>query len=456
VKIFWLLLAIAVLLASPAAACNSDEQRKEEAPEQSPSAPVSELSRSVVQIVALVNTEPIWSGSGTVISDQGQILTNAHVVDDRAGDYQLLGVAVTSRPDEPPEPRWVAEILAVDYALDLAVIGIVSDLEGGPAVVDLPAIPLGDSDDVEIGEPLRILGFPGIGGETITYTEGVVSGFTAQKDIPDRAWIKTDTTIAGGNSGGLAANSRGELIGVPTILGSGAEQAPTVDCRNLADTNQDGRVDEDDECVVVGGFINGLRPSNLALPLVQAVDSDRAYVSPYTRQSLPPVGGDETPGPLPDLPSKEFDNLLFADGVEVDGTPGRRVSDLPSGAKELYAFWDYSGITGELTPDVTWDALWLIDGRLAPEASTVGETWIYGVSGQTWVAITNEEGLEEGLYELVLAVDGELLASASIQVGSASTTAARTASEMHHRTLVHDCWPAGCSHAEGFPARRIP
>jgi S1-C subfamily serine protease len=415
----------AVLLGLLWIACGSDEAqdrepRQEEEPGQADAVAPGELARAVVQILAVgEDTQLVWSGSGTVISEDGLILTNAHVVDDRANEYDFLGVAVTSRSDEPPEQRWIAEIVAVDYALDLAVIRPVSDLDGNPPDVDVPFIPLGDSDEVEIGERIRILGFPGIGGETITYTEGAVSGFTAQKGIPVRAWIKTDATIAGGNSGGLAANAAGELIGVPTTLGSGSETAPSVDCRNLTDTNQDGRVDERDNCVVVGGFINGLRPVNLALPLTRAVENDQAYVSPFFTGALPPMGGSETPvGPLPDPPAPAFDNLVFADGVEPEGTPRREVSSLPAGAKGLYAFWDFSGIAGELTPDVTWDALWLIDGELAPEASTVGEPWIYGVSGQTWVAITNEKGLKEGLYELVLAVDGELLASARIAIGS--------------------------------------
>ena len=132
---------------------------------------------------------------------------------------------------------------------------------------------LGDSDSVEIGDSLQILGYPGIGGETITFTEGAVSGFTSDRSVEGRAWIKTDATIAGGNSGGMAANALGELIGVPTIAASGAEGGDIVDCRPVADTNRDGSIDQFDTCVPIGGFINGLRPVNLALPLIAAAQS---------------------------------------------------------------------------------------------------------------------------------------------------------------------------------------
>ena len=80
----------------------------------------------------------------------------------------------------------------------------------------------------------------GIGGDTITFTQGTVSGFNAQQAIADRAWIKTDATIAGGNSGGLAANAAGEIIGIPTIAASN-EQVDPVDCRVIVDTTATAR-----------------------------------------------------------------------------------------------------------------------------------------------------------------------------------------------------------------------
>ena len=76
--------------------------------------------------------------------------------------------------------------------------------------LNLPAIELGDSDSLNLGDRISIFGYPGIGGETVTYTSGNVSGFGGEPGVREsRAWIKTDATIAGGNSGGTAGDAAG-------------------------------------------------------------------------------------------------------------------------------------------------------------------------------------------------------------------------------------------------------
>jgi len=232
---------------------------------------------SVVQIIAVINTGSGnvdgWSGSGSIVSKDGLILTNAHVVlSNPFYTVEKLIVAVTNNPDIPPQRMYLAELAQVNQSLDIAVIRIISDLNGQAvdfATVNLPTVLLGDSDVLKLGDPISVLGYPGIGGETITLTSGEVSGFTSENGIPGRAFIKTSATIAGGNSGGSAVNAAGELIGVPTQLGYGGE-GQFIDCRVLADTNRDGVVDEKDSCVPTGGFINALRPINLAMPYIEA------------------------------------------------------------------------------------------------------------------------------------------------------------------------------------------
>lgn len=214
-----------------------------------------------------------WTGSGTILSPDGLILTNAHVVlPDRYFPVDELIVAMTVGQDQLPEPTYFAEVLQADAALDLAVIRITHDYDGNEvdsASLNLPYVTLGNSDELNLGDRLTIMGYPGIGGDTVTLTSGEVSGFTSQPEWGIRAFIKTSATIAGGNSGGMAADAAGNLIGVPTQLGYGGDDQ-YVDCRVLVDTNRDGFVDEFDSCVPTGGFINALRPVALAMPLIEA------------------------------------------------------------------------------------------------------------------------------------------------------------------------------------------
>lgn len=225
--------------------------------------------------------ERTWSGSGSIISPDGYILTNAHVVlPDEHFPVDALQVWLTVAADRPPVPSYYAAVLQADRALDLAVIRISSDINYKPVnygTLNLPAVQLGNSDRLQIGDDMIILGYPGIGGTTITLTSGKVAGFTSEGGFGERAFVKTSATIAGGNSGGLAANSLGELIGIPTQLGYGGNDQ-FVDCRVLADTNGDGRVDSRDACVPTGGFINALRPVNLALPLIERAKAGQINV----------------------------------------------------------------------------------------------------------------------------------------------------------------------------------
>jgi len=378
------------------------------------------LLRATVQIFALVHEgrqyQPLWTGSGTILTPSGLILTNAHVASDPDPNYRpdALGVAITVRSDDTPELRYLAEIRAIDYDLDLAVIQIVSDLSGNavdPQQLGLTYVPLGDSDTLELGDLLHILGYPGIGGETITFTEGVVSGFTREPGIEGRAYVKTDATIAGGNSGGLAANLSGEMIGVPTQVGYGGAER-FADCRYLADTNGDGVIDENDNCIPVGGFINAIRPVNLAKPLVEAAKSGATVPA--------------TPAPTRPKPGKtsgqaSFSDIVFAPAVDDDDQPTMAVTQLPSGATELYACWEYA----EMADSLTWEARWYLDGEYQADVSWTPAAWKGGESGSWWLSISNENGLIEGVYRLELYVEDRKLVEGSITVGgvaSPSTT----------------------------------
>lgn len=163
-------------------------------------------------------SDVIGTGSGTVVNgEKGFILTNFHVVGDTdTGQYanaaKMAWIALSPNGSmQPPEVRYRAEVVDADAQLDLALLRIVADADGKrtPDNLNLPAIPVGDSATVQIGATVTVLGYPGLGGDTITLTRGTVSGFV-------EGWIKTDAETNPGNSGGAAINAVGELIGVPS------------------------------------------------------------------------------------------------------------------------------------------------------------------------------------------------------------------------------------------------
>ena len=373
------------------------------------------LATATVQIIQLDSSSGslefgCFSGSGSVIRDDGLILTNAHVVEnDPACPYDTIGVALLEAADQPPELLYLADLLVIDPALDLAVVQVAADLEGTPVDTEFPFLALGDSENVDLGDQIRILGYPAIGGDTITLTRGAVSGFTEERDIEGRAWIKTDAAISGGNSGGVAVNEDGQLIGVPTIAGSGANVDPT-DCRVIQDTNGDGFLDSSDSCVPIGGFINGLRPINLAEPLIAEADG----ASPI------PIQPATTPTTVITAADVDFGPLTFSTGVTENDEPVDEVAAIASNAAaRVCGFWDYEG----MSDGARWDALWYLGGEFIEDASFIDTEWFGGASGNWWVCFVGPDGtLEDGTYELLLNVEGELAATEAIIVGGQPTT----------------------------------
>lgn len=282
---------------------------------------------SVIQIWALDQSDtPMWTGSGSIIDSKGYILTNAHVALPEKSDPDVgsLLILFSEKEDEAPIPRYRARTLLADKDLDFAVLRIYADADGNPIDadnLDLPIIPLGNSDEIHLGAALRVLGYPGIGGETITLTTGEVAGFTSEDGVKGRAYIKTSAAIAGGNSGGAGIDPDGVLIGVPTQLGSGS-QDDQFECRRLADTNDDGIIDENDSCISVGGFINALRPINLAKPLIARALNGEIDAPPPAEPERVPVVLPDNPGEqlFADDFSSDTGNWGLTDGIVFDGS----------------------------------------------------------------------------------------------------------------------------------------
>ncbi len=368
---------------------------------------VQNMVRAVVQIFILAQEGedfvPLGTGSGTIVSPEGYILTNAHVATGAGLEERpdALGIAITERSDEPPSLMYLAEVAALDERLDLAVLRIATDLGGrpvDPTTLNLVYISLGDSDLLELGDPLRIFGYPGIGGETITFSSGSVSGFTREPGLEGRAFIKTDATIAGGNSGGLGADLAGKIVGVPTQVGYGGAER-FADCRYLADTNGDGWIDEQDNCIPVGGFINALRPVNLSKGLIEAARLGIAQPTPQA--SVRPAA------------QPRLSRLFFAPDVTENDWPTSVVTALPSGSTHIYFFFDYENMQDGLD----WEVRWSYEGEY--DLRYTSGIWEGGESGTWWVSRFDKEGLADGEYGVEVYVEGQMRAGSTLTVGGA-------------------------------------
>lgn len=184
------------------------------------------IVQAVVQIIPIDpgTGEPVnWSGSGTIISPSGYILTNYHVVGDlglrQNYDWHAILITDPAFTDQPPEFYFWARYVAGDPTHDLAVLKIEEWYDEEPigADVTFPYVMVGDSNQLIPGDMITIVGYPGISGSTITFTAGLMSGWVGEDfESGGKQWIKTDGKISHGNSGGGAFDPNGYLVGVPT------------------------------------------------------------------------------------------------------------------------------------------------------------------------------------------------------------------------------------------------
>jgi len=148
-------------------------------------------------------------GSGVIVSADGYILTNNHVVAGEAGRISLRQLpAISVALSDKREMR--AQIIGVDPTTDLALLKINAQ--------NLPTMPWGDSSRLKVAEWVLAIGNPFQLNETVTL--GIVSalGRTSLGISGYEDFIQTDAAINPGNSGGALVNTRGELVGVNTAI----------------------------------------------------------------------------------------------------------------------------------------------------------------------------------------------------------------------------------------------
>lgn len=173
------------------------------------------LARALLAVVEITTEE--GSGSGTILTPDGWILTSAHVIGERE-DVEIV-VSLSIDPTLPAEECFHARVGPVDRERDLALLHVESGLYGQPLPPDyrLPTLALGSADALAIGDPPWLVGYPATGGTgsrvTISATRGILSGF---ERADSGTLLKTDAEITQGNSGGAALDEHGRLVGVPS------------------------------------------------------------------------------------------------------------------------------------------------------------------------------------------------------------------------------------------------
>ncbi len=351
------------------------------------------LRRATVRIVwSEKRTDGTYNnyGSGTIISADGLILTNAHVAAPDApgsgirdggpvfaGHPDRVQIYLNDGGDGSAKLRYHAKVIAADGFLDLAVLRIDRDADDRPIAkgsLELPAVPLGKLADVHSGDEVLVLGYPlAADSFSVNVTRGVVGSRVADDTghVKGTVRLNVDARINGGNSGGLAANERGEIIGVPSEI--------------RFERDRPGEAG-----------IGRIRPIDLAFPLIRAAQADRTY-DPY-RYLVRPTGNERA--------------TTAGFGVAADACGRGRVTSYARGATGVIADFTFANMTDGEDVLVT---LTSTTGRIV-DAPFVWE----GGNACRRFELAAGKALAAGKYDVIVLVGPNY----DTKIGSASVTVA--------------------------------
>ncbi|MDU7693600.1 MAG: Do family serine endopeptidase [Helicobacter sp.] len=234
-------------------------------------------------------------GSGTIISSDGYIITNNHVID--GADKILVTLPGSSR-------EYSAKLIGTDPDTDLVVIQIDAK--------NLPFLSFANSNDVAVGDVVFAIGNPFGVGETVT--QGIISAINKNSVGINNYenFIQTDTSINPGNSGGALIDSRGALVGINTAILS----------------HSGGNVG-------IGFAIPANITKNIATQLIQSGRIERGYlgvgtqdVSNDLRETYNNQDGAVVINIEPNTPAQKAGIMIWDLITKIDGTPIKSASDL--------------------------------------------------------------------------------------------------------------------------------
>jgi serine protease Do len=191
------------------------------------------LGRAVVLVFATDGSAQGSAGTGSVITPDGQVITNAHVVAKDGKPYKKLFVylkpdKLTGSMQDDLKERYEAQLLDIDPDLDLALL----KMKAAPA--NIPVMPFANPDDVEVGEPVVAIGHPETGG-LWTMTTGIISSVVKDfQGTPGKDVFQTEASINRGNSGGPLINRFGHMVGVNTSISRRAADGLAITSINFS------------------------------------------------------------------------------------------------------------------------------------------------------------------------------------------------------------------------------
>lgn len=221
------------------------------------------------------------AGSGFIISEDGQIVTNHHVIE---GAQEVTVTLADGRSFE-------ATVAGSDPLTDIALLNITSD-------APLPVVSFGGSDALRVGDEVLAVGNPfGLGG---TVTTGIISALS--RDIrsgPFDDFIQTDAAINRGNSGGPLFNNSGEVVGVNTAIISPGGGSVGIGFAVPSNLVQTVIADLSDDGTVSRGWLGvNIRPMSDEVAAVLGYDAPRGAVIEAVGQDSPAAKADLKKGDI--------------------------------------------------------------------------------------------------------------------------------------------------------------
>ena len=253
--------------------------------------------------------EQVGTGSGVIISEDGYIVTNNHVIKDATE----LEVTLNNNKS------YKAKLIGTDSKMDIALLKIDADEK-------LPYSTFADSDQVKVGEWVLAVGNPY--NLTSTVTAGIVSAKARNlEDKGIQSFIQTDAAVNPGNSGGALVNTRGELIGINTMISS--QTGSYVGYSFAVPSNITRKIIED--IMEFGGVqrgILGVEGSELNSKVSQEFgikDTEGFYISKVTKNSGAEKAGLQKGDVIKKLDTQNIDTYAELSGYISTKRPNDKV-----------------------------------------------------------------------------------------------------------------------------------